>query len=104
MPIEQKLRLLLKKETAGDEASQQGRHSDAVKSYSEALTLDPSHTIHNIKIQIKHCNSLIQSKQTPAAIDSCSKAIEMDNGNIDAVRPSYDPLMLHGHLLTYEMP
>jgi DnaJ family protein C protein 3 len=92
---------MLKKEESGDRAGQEGRHTDAITSYNEALAVDPSHTIHNIKIQIKHCNSLIQSKQFAAAITSCSHAIDMDNSNIDAVS---SPLSIIIFLLPTRQP
>jgi len=81
------LRTMKKLEKARDDANnvfKVGRYSDAVRLYTECLTIDPSNKVANAKILGNRAVTRIRIKEYNEAIADCDQAFKLDPAYIKA--------------------
>jgi DnaJ family protein C protein 7 len=65
-------------------ALEQGDSAAAESSFQEALAVDPTHKVVNLKLSLGLCTAQKQLKKLTDAISSCQKALEFEPGNTAA--------------------
>ncbi|KAG0625645.1 hypothetical protein M758_2G070900 [Ceratodon purpureus] len=89
-----KLKMLLRKTKAADEALEKSKFRTAVEAYLAALEIVPDHDLHNIKLNMGLCKALVQLGRGKDAVMRCSLVLEMDGASLDALEQRAEAKLL----------
>ncbi|CAG2103453.1 unnamed protein product, partial [Medioppia subpectinata] len=82
--IYRKAKQLVSQKQEGNNAIKQNKIDDALRIYTNALTIDPLNSLTNAKLYFNRSIVYAKLKKLAEAINDCSKAIELDESYIKA--------------------
>ena len=87
------LRALVKKDSAGDKASAEGKNAAALEHWAAAVALDPHHAVFQLLVQLKMGRAHLSLKQHDAARRCADLALRLDAQSVDALLLKADALL-----------
>lgn len=89
-----KLKLLLRKTKAAEEALEKNKLRTAVEAYYAALEVVPDHDLHNIKLNMGLCKALVKLGRGKDAVTRCSLVVGMDSASVEALQQRAEARLL----------